>query len=439
MRVIDLINYLAVIAVFADFLCFPRAIFGFADFRGPYVFMILILVILLVKLKKIFYNKYYIVILMVLIGFSIINVFLSVNSFSSLMKQLVGIGLSSTVFYCVIVANGRDIIRLFKIYLNIAFFVGLIGIIQQISFVIGFQPGYDFSYFMPPYWQYVTSGDGLLLRINSITLEPSGFCMVMLPAFFVAITTLIPVREKTIRMYSVWQAAIVASSVLLSFSSIGYIGVFSSVLLIVANNARKKKYFALNIIIIFVSIIVAGYILNNIEDVKSRAISIYDFSTGAKQMGETNQSAIILFSNGYIALKSFIRNPLFGSGLGSHELSYYAYIEEVLGINKNSPDMIYKVFRNVSDANSLFLRLMSETGLVGLLIVLAFMVKYYLPKTNDQSGCLWIISNAILTVFIMRLIRVGHYFDSGFFFFLWIYYFSKVNSTKAIEVNQHAL
>ena len=82
------------------------------------------------------------------------------------------------------------------------------------------------------------------------------------------------------------------------------------------------------------------------------------------------------------------------------------------------------MFLNVDDANSLFLRLLSETGLFGIIVFFYFLFKSHLLKKRDKSKYLWIISNAILALFLIKLIRSGHYFVNGFFFFFWLYYFS---------------
>lgn len=68
--------------------------------------------------------------------------------------------------------------------------------------------------------------------------------------------------------------------------------------------------------------------------------------------------------------------------------------------------------------------------------------KFHVLKKNDRNGYLWLMSNAILTMFLIRLLRCGHYFKGGFFFFFWLYYFAgrsnalaKVEFKKGINEN----
>ena len=148
--------------------------------------------------------------------------------------------------------------------------------------------------------------------------------------------------------------------------------------------------------------------------------------TGKANLTTVNLSTFALFSNSLVAYNSFRDNPIFGSGLGSHKLSYHKYIGDIVDVNKIS------TFLNVDDANSLFLRLLSETGLFGIIIFFYFIFKFHLSKKRDESNYLWIINNAILVMFLIRLIRIGHYFIYGFFFFFWLYYFAwKFNKTQS--------
>jgi O-antigen ligase len=134
-------------------------------------------------------------------------------------------------------------------------------------------------------------------------------------------------------------------------------------------------------------------------------------------------------SNAFVAFKSFIGNPFFGRGLGSHPLSYDEFIypnnANILWQNK------YANYAGVNrlDANSLFLRLVSETGLLGIIIVFYFIFRFRLKHCDKSLG---IISNATFVLFILQLIRQGHYFYNGLFFFVWVYYFAYKIERKTV-------
>jgi hypothetical protein len=92
------------------------------------------------------------------------------------------------------------------------------------------------------------------------------------------------------------------------------------------------------------------------------------------------------------------------------------------------------MFLNREGGNSLFLRILSEMGLFGIVLFFCFLFKFYLSKIKDKTDYLWVISSAVLVMFLIRLIRAEHYFNGGMFFFFWLYYFSwKTNNLKNKE------
>ena len=75
----------------------------------------------------------------------------------------------------------------------------LIGIFQEISYLAGFEGGYDYRYFIPrTVPPNVQSG---ILRVTSIMQEPSHFGGTMAPAIFVSILNIIRKKEHFIRTY----------------------------------------------------------------------------------------------------------------------------------------------------------------------------------------------------------------------------------------------
>lgn len=423
LSIIDFINYLAVFIVFSDAITFQH-FKGFADLRFSYIIIGLLFLILLWKRmlsKNKLINKTFLMLLIIAFLFSAYNIFSGKNNIVSLLKQIIGISLNASIFYILLEINNRDVVKLFKVYLNFAFIVAFIGIIQEICYLFGFQYGYDFRYILPNWQKYKVVGIGLL-RLNSIINEPTDFCYVMMPAFFVSLMAFF---RNAAGLIDKWKGIIIIVSCLLTFSIVGYIGIIFSVILICLNFKKKK-----NLIIGGIAVLVFALFFYAISrEIRMKINQSIGLVTGSMPIHKANFSSYGLFTNAKVAWYSFKENPLLGSGLGSHEVSYDRFIPQVVDIN------IVNWRINTSDANSLFLRLLSETGLFGVLVLLIFIIKFYVSKKIDLGGYLWIISNAILPVFLMRLVRQGHYFSGGFFFFLWMYYFSKVNLKKNNRYN----
>lgn len=420
-----LINYLAIFIIFSGAITYRD--FSFAELRFFYVIMAIVFLSWLPFLRRVYFNKTFLLLFSLTILFSFYNIFIGSDSIGLLTKQAIGIFATSLFFYLLIKINNCDLKGLFKIYLNIAFLVGLLGVVQEVSFLLRFKPGYyyGYHYFLLPYWRVYATDKANFLRVNSILTEPAQFCSTMVPAFFVA---LVSFTKNNFRFLSRWKSFIIIISFVLSMSSLGYVGIIFCIILLFCNY-NKIKYILFSGLI---SLILILFFYSNVPPFKSRVDDSLAILTNKILPEQTNLSTFTLFSNALVAFESFKNNPLFGSGLGSHEISNRKYITKFL-TGKST-----YIFANVKDAASLFSRLLSETGLFGLLVFFIFIFKFYIRRKDDTSNYLWIINNAILSLFFVRLIRNGHYFNEGFFFFIWMYYFSKIK-LRDFKNNQSCL
>jgi hypothetical protein len=197
-------------------------------------------------------------------------------------------------------------------------------------------------------------------------------------------------------------------------------------------NKQYLSYKSWKIILLPIFISLFGLLFNNVQqewkefNIKfSQTLTAFSNNSTKKEDIELlNTSSFALYSNFIIAQASFKENPLTGSGLGTHESNYKKYFSKYF-----DKDFIirYGVF-NTADANSMFVRLMSETGLLGLGLFFTFLLKnalwrkgYNDPEIRDYT----LINQSILIWFLVRLIRTGNYFGNGFFLFFFIYYVSK--------------
>ena len=417
-------NYIAIFIIFTGAWSYQivAPFLGYTEFRILYVLVLALTLLWLPFLVGgIYINKTFLYLFLLIVGISSVCVFYGVNSLSGLLKQLVGISSSVVFFYLLFRINNYDVKKLFRVYLNIAFIVALIGIIQEVSFLMKFKPGYDYSTFIPTWKLAYSKGGGGLLAINSIFTEPAHFCNVMMPALFVSIAAFF---KNSFKFQKLWKRIIVISAVILSFSTMGYVGIFIAISIFTFSRPSIGKIFTGMII----SAIAFLFLYNNVYNFKNRVHDSARVLKGEIEIERSFPSIFALVSNTLVTYESFKRNPLVGSGLGSHETSYRNYIAKVL-----DKDKIVNIY-NYREAGSLFLRLLSETGILGLAIMLIFMVKFYVRRNFIQMDCLWLINNAVLLMFLVKLIRMGHYFIDGFFFFVWAYYFSKLQSQEEIAL-----
>lgn len=331
------------------------------------------------------------------------------NEIGLLLKIFIGFFSSVIFYYYVVQLYDFDIKRIFKLYLKGSLIVSIIGIIQIISFQVGFKFGYDYSWILNK-WGYAPGGIGI--RMNSIFSEPSYFAAVIAPAFFASIQKML---ASPFRFRTQWREIVIIIAYLLTFSSLGILGIFLSILFLLLNFGFFK--YAL----VFVPVFFFGfkYAYEEIPEFQERYDGTIEvFSKQNIRDYDVHGSSFVLYNNYHIAFENFKRHPLFGTGLGSHPVAFEKYSLTNLG-----SDVVQITF-NKADANSMFLRIMSETGLYGLIFIVVFFVKCWVFKQRSVDQEHWIISNALALIIILYLARQGHYFLNGFPLFLWMYYFN---------------
>jgi hypothetical protein len=127
-----------------------------------------------------------------------------------------------------------------------------------------------------------------------------------------------------------------------------------------------------------------------------------------------------------------MHHPLFGTGLGSHPTAFDKYSLTNLA---GAVDIDF----NKMDANSMFLRLMSETGLYGLSVMMLLLFKCWVFRHMTSDREIWVMSNSLVLIIILFLARQGHYFLNGFPFFLWLYYYTyKMNRGEVVVTDESA-
>jgi hypothetical protein len=374
-------------------------------------------------LRGLYMNKPFLAALVILTGTSIFNIFLGKDEPVQLFKQSFGIFQNAIFYYMIVKANGFRVERLFRMYLSLCAVVCGFGLIQEVAFIAGIEPVYNLKWLIPTYRYVVTSG--IFLRISSITPEPSYMGFVLMPAAFASAHALFDPARKIIPN---WMVALFLATLVFTFSSIAYIGLAITLLLMVIN-FRKFKYLAAISVVLPILALLA---YTHVRDFQVRVDGSQNLIQGTASLEESDLSNFALFSNMEVAFRSFSENPLIGSGLGSHTVSYNRHIGNIINLDR------MKLLLNQEDANSLGLRLISETGLLGTGLFLAFAFMFMLTKSRDGTSHLWIINNAILAMILVKFIRFGHYFENGFFLFFWMYYASYTRGREASQEQEES-
>jgi hypothetical protein len=328
------------------------------------------------------------------------------NTFNFTIKQLL-IGSFSYLFFKLFFED-YDLEDIIKGYFKVSKFYIVIGFIQFLICLLGFCDLFEQIFFFNNF-------NNISYRLTSFDLEPSFVCYALTPFAFVSIVNLI--EKKSIHINTKWSILGIIAY-MLTVSPMAILGIIITLFL---NYFRRVNLFKLVNVLPFIIILIVTSIIiySNIPVIKMKIDDTYETFIGEKELYEVNLSSYAFISNYRVAINSVKENPIFGIGLGAHEINYDRY---------KTIDFIRDEL-NKKDANSLFLRIISELGLFGIILFLFFLFKYRIYKCYDLD--LWVINNGIFVCFLLRLIRNGNYTIGGMLFFVLLYYYTYVRSKKS--------
>lgn len=366
-----------------------------------------------------------------------------------MLKQFIGITYSAFAYFAVLKYTNFNFDRIFKIYLTGAFWVAVWGVLEQVFRILKF----DIRFAGGPIetvtrligfnnlWENTKAVSVGLYRVYSIMGEPYFLAVALIPALHYYVNKMVGpkgVREWTFVNIRNFGAIFVCY--IFTFSSAGYIGLFLSLSFVGLNlglfSLRKTGIIFIPVALILITTKLPE-LRNSFFELQVRVDDTYRAFVSKeplskKEMGKLNSSTFALYSNFLIAGESFSNYPITGAGLGSHEISYDRYFDKYL--DKLLKKMYGKF--NTKDANSLFIRVMSECGIIGL-ILLFIAVFYFFIGTkgiNDPKlYLLTIINQGVFIMMIVRILRTGNYIGQGFYFFFFLYAFSAIYIRRYYE------
>jgi hypothetical protein len=331
-----------------------------------------------------------------------------------MIKQLVNVVFALLVFYYFIKFEQYDFVRIFSRYVTIAKIVAIIGFIQVLLFLV--DKGELFLFFFP-------FESNITFRFQSLTLEPSFIAYTFAPIVFIAIYNVF--NRKNIFFNTAWSWIFVLAY-LLTISSIAYLGLVLSMLVLYFARTTVNKLIFSGIALTLIGLFGVG-LYRFIPEVKMRIDdTVFGISrdiTNKAIYKNVNLSTYAMLSNVYVTRYALNESPIIGHGIGSHERIY----------DISMPDHMKDYYElNKSDANSLALRLLSETGLLGMVLFCLFLLLHYIRKPANPIGIpIWLINNGILIMIILSLVRNGNYTIHGKLLFLLLYYFTYKISASA--------
>jgi hypothetical protein len=311
-------------------------------------------------------------------------------------KEWAGISVSALYFCCFIRLANFNVEECFRLYAHTAYYVALLGLI-----LFPFQ----FVYFQLP-------------RLQSVLTEPAMFAITCLPALYYFADRWQRERRDGTKLL------VLAIAFAFGGSSVGFLGILFAICIF----GKRYKRGALFIPAIAAILGFGIYALS--PDFRMRLDDTAK-SGQTLDVSESNLSTLALVSNAYVTLQSVQDHPLFGTGVGSHRLSHEKFIGGLPGVEQwDTPALEIAS----ADANSLFLRTLSEGGVLGALLLLWFIWHY---RAREGRG-LRNVSEAIWIYFFVKLLRGGAYFSPEQFFFIVIYAVNRGRSPSSLMRSEHS-
>ncbi len=347
----------------------------------------------------------------------------------SVTKQLVGLLFTSVAYYTFLAYNNFEVRRIFKMYVFLAFLVALEGLLEEVLNLSGIHINAKMR---------LTSAG--FYRIFGVMGEPYFLAAALIPAMYFAFykTTIFEKILSNYKNITILFAIVICF--IFTFSSASFLGI-GAIFFFWLYNKKYLSFTSWKIILLPFFVIALGIGFVNVQkswnefNIKyTQTISAFSNNTNSKkETNALNSSSFALYSNFVIAKHSLEEWPITGTGIGTHEANYRKYF----GMFFDKDFIIRYGTFNMADANSLFIRLMSETGILGLSLFFFFMFRFLLLKKGYDHPDLrdyLLINQGIFILFIIRLIRTGNYFGNGFFLFFFIYFLTyKIVSKRIAE------
>lgn len=318
-----------------------------------------------------------------------------------------------------------DLEKLFNILINLSIITILIGYIQIVLYTtqgITFKPQ-DMISGLNSY-SFESEIINLIPRPTSIFSEPAHFSTFLLPSALISLNKLID--RKCVFNISNFKAVFILFGFVSTFSLVGYFGIFLYIVYYISRNKVMTFNSRMSISLV---LLISLYTLFN----SSLSQKLFSFKNQISdptsfEFSQSDLSGFALLSNTFVSFNSLKSSGYLGSGFNSHKLSYDKYISQFF----NEDQIIMELNRD--DAGSLYLRLISELGLPGLLFFLFFLYKFKLTITDKNMYSF--INEISFVILIFYGFRQGSYMNVFFIFFASVYYLTSkiylVNNKKKL-------
>lgn len=374
------------------------------------VCLLLMIFITISQLKGLYISQKWIVIGLCLFVHSLIMNVISGYSLFKFFQQFILLLILYIGYNQVYIYSRVSLKDLFLKYVSLAYILSLLGLLQfLITACIGLN---IFPYTLDGY----ETQDSI--RLHSILLEPGYFASVTTPA-----VSFVVLSKDYYKMFKL-KSLIIFTAYTLTLTTIAFVTLFIILFFKLSQYIKWIKPLLISMFVCVTFWTIANLDMvsqkndslpSQLQDIQlkiTQTLTVFENAT-PEDFELLNLSSYASLTNYWIAFHAPHR--LIGTGLGSHESNY----------EKMYQSNFVHYGLNQTDAYSMFARLLSEFGWVGIMMYIFFLYKYY--NKNE------VISLCLLVFFISYMIRGGHYTIYGVALFHFLYYKIGTECKKQFE------
>ena len=360
-----------------------------------YALMVFYILLFLLKERTLYLSKGLFFFLFAGVLISVIFNWMHSVSAKFIISYIPPVFLSVLCYYLYLRENFFDAEIVYRKYVVVASFFSIFAVAQELFFLLGSDHLLFFA--------NIIKREGPFVGVVGLSSEPSNFAVVMMPAVYYAIKNLSSDRVRSF---------LILLSVVFSFSSLGYIGIFLSAALVFFQMAKRSMVLivALSPLMLWV-----GDALLSQEYMERRVDDTLGVITDKKSLSphEVNLSTYTLLVNYEIVTKGVRDNYMAGVGAGAYEVMFDKYI------GGYSVPEYRDQLPGRSTAASFLLKISAEFGLLGFLVSMFFIIKNSSPAGVSDAN------KAFMIAVVLIYIRMGMYYVNGVPLMLMMLYYSK--------------
>ena len=240
---------------------------------------------------------------------------------------------------------------------------------------------------------------GLLPRAIGVASEPQHLALLLSPGAFMAMLVLLN-RPQFLAEESKVGAVLVLCAMGLTFSVFSFAALAAIAIAATLSGGRVRRLFLFGMLLAcgfgyVLSTQTIWYKLDRLWEAVEDPL-LYEYTT-------TDLSGFALISNVMVAKEVIEQNGIFGTGIDTHYINYDRFLYTIFAERQ----VIHEL--NREDAGSLATRLLSEFGIIGVLVLFAVMYLWWARRKVNRDA---VVVNRAAALYIgLYTLRLGNYLD----------------------------